>query len=93
MATQPHRTPEERAAQRVEDHNALLWHVAAYVIVNVFLWVIVPEAAFWVTLGWGIGLAFHLAAYFIGDDGTDSRRYQRYLEEERDREEEQHREA
>lgn len=70
----------------MEDFTGLMWHVVVYVVVNAFLWIIVPEAAFWVTLGWGIGLAFHLAAYFIGDDGTDNRRYQKYLAEERARE-------
>lgn len=86
MTIDPHSTPEERAAKRVEDYTGLMWHVVVYVIVNAFLWIIVPQAAFWVTLGWGIGLAFHLAAYFIGDDGPDNRRYQKYLAEERARE-------
>ena len=70
MIIEPHSTPEERAAKRVEDYTGLMWHVAVYVVVNLFLWIIVPQAAFWVTLGWGIGLAFHVAAYFIGDDGN-----------------------
>lgn len=87
MATDTHSTPEERAAKRVEEYTAMLWHLAAYVIVNVFLWIIVPEAAIWVTIGWGIGLAFHAAQYFIGNDGKENRRYQRYLAEERAREE------
>lgn len=85
MATETHATPEERAAKRVEDFTAVAWHVAVYVIINVFLWLIVPTAAFWVTLGWGIGLAFHVAFYFIGDDGPENKRYQKYLEEERAR--------
>jgi uncharacterized membrane protein len=87
MAAETENTPEARAAKRVQDRSALLWHVASYVIVNAFLWVIVPEAAIWVTIGWGIGLAFHLAAYFIGDDGPDNPRYQKYLAEERARDE------
>lgn len=86
MAIKPHSTPEERAAKRVEDYTGLMWHVVVYLVVNVFLWIIVPQAAFWVTLGWGIGLVFHIAAYFIGDDGTDNPRYQKYLAEERARE-------
>ncbi len=86
MSAESHSTPEERATKRVEDSSALMWHVATYVIINAFLWLIAPEGAFWVTIGWGIGLAFHVAAYFIGDDGPDSRRYQRYLAEERARE-------
>ncbi len=87
MATQMHSTPEERAAKRVKDRSDLLWHVSVYVVVNAFLWIVVPAAAIWVTLGWGIGLAFHVAAYFIGDDGRDNPRYQRYLAEERARDE------
>ena len=86
MDTQPFGSPEERAAKRVEEYNALLWHAATYVIVNAFLWIVVPGGAFWVTIGWGIGMAFHLAAYFIGEPGPDSARYQRYLDEERAKE-------
>ncbi|RZV40929.1 MAG: 2TM domain-containing protein [Acidimicrobiales bacterium] len=88
MATHSHTTPEERAAKRVEDFNGLAWHVAAYVIINIFLWLIVPTAAFWVTFGWGIGLAFHVAFYFIGDKEIEGRRYQKYLAEEQARERE-----
>ena len=76
-------TPEERAEKRVKDFNDLAWHATVYVVVNVFLWIIVPQAALWVTLGWGIGLAFHVAYYFIGDDDRSNRRYQKYLAEER----------
>ena len=87
MSKDTHSTPEERASKRVEDFNGLAWHVATYLIINAFLWIIVPEAAIWVTIGWGIGLAFHVAFYFIGDDGPGNRRYQKYLAEERSREE------
>lgn len=83
--TATNQTPEERAAERAKNWTDLMWHVATFVIVNAFLWVIVPAAAVWVTLGWGIGLAFHVAAYFIGDDGPGNRRYRKYLEEERRR--------
>ena len=87
MTTEMHSTPEERAAKRVKDRTDVMWHLATYVIVNVFLWLIVPQAAFWVTVGWGIGVAFHVAYYFIGDDGPENPRYQKYLAEERAREE------
>lgn len=80
------RTPEERAAQRVKDYTDVMWHLATYLIINAFLWLLVPQAAFWVTLGWGIGLAFHLAYYFIGDDGPQNRRYQIFLAREQARE-------
>ena len=87
MSTELHPTAEERAAKRVKDRTDVMWHVATYVIINGFLWLIVPQAAFWVTLGWGIGLAFHIASYVIGDDGPDNKRYQRYLAEERAKDE------
>lgn len=87
MTTTHRSTPEERAKERLENYTALMWHAATYVIVNVFLWLIVPHAAFWVTLGWGIGLAFHFAFYFIGEPGPNNRRYQAYLAEERAKEE------
>lgn len=83
MATEQ-RTAEERAAKRTKDWTDLMWHLATFVIINGFLWIIVPSAAVWVTLGWGIGMAFHIAAYFIGDDPTEHRRYQKYLDEERE---------
>jgi len=79
-------TPEERARKRVNNFTGLMWHIASFVIVNAFLWVIVPEAAFWVTIPWGVGLAFHIAAYLLDDSGGQDRRYQRYLAEEQERE-------
>lgn len=81
-------TPEERARKRLHDYRGLLWHVATYLIINVFLWTLDIATgdgvnwAFWVTIFWGIGLLFHIAAYFI-DDSPKGKRYERYLEEER----------
>jgi hypothetical protein len=82
-------TPEERAQKRVKDFSDLMWHVAVYVIVNAFLWIMDfaqgggLEWAYWATIPWGIGLAFHAAAYFLDESGMRSKRYQKYLEEER----------
>ena len=87
MAEVTSSTPEERAAKRVKDYTDVMWHAVVYVIINAFLWFVAPGAALWVTIGWGIALAFHIAYYFIGDDGPENRRYQRYLAEERKREE------
>ncbi len=87
MASEVGGTPEERAAERVKNYTDVAWHAATYVIINVFLWLIVPpQAAFWITVGWGLGLAFHIAYYFIGDDGPNNRRYQAFLAQERARE-------
>jgi hypothetical protein len=81
--TQTSSTPEERARQRVSNFTGLMWHIATFVIINGFLWIITPGAAFWVTVTWGIGLAFHIAAYFLDEKGGQNRRYRRYLAEER----------
>ena len=81
---------ESRARARVKDYTDFMWHLASFVIVNAFLWALDLwqggglDWAFWPTIGWGIGLAFHAAAYFIGDS-SQSRRYQKFLSEERSR--------
>ncbi|MEA2002429.1 MAG: 2TM domain-containing protein [Actinomycetota bacterium] len=79
-------TPEDRARKRVKNFTDLMWHIATYVIVNAFLWLITPAGAFWVTIGWGLGLAFHIAAYLLDENGGQDRRYQRFLAEEQERE-------
>jgi hypothetical protein len=85
-------TAEERARKRVEEFVGLMWHLVVYVVVNGFLWGIDlaqgggVEWAYWVTMAWGIGLLFHIVAYFIDRSGFQDRRYQRYLAQERSRE-------
>jgi hypothetical protein len=86
MAKANSNTPEERARKRVKNFTDLMWHVATFVIVNAFMWLIVPQAAFWVTIPWGVGLAFHIAAYLLDERGGQDRRYQRFLAEEQERE-------
>ena len=95
MAKTHKSTPEERARRRVKDHTDVMWHVATFVIINGFLWFIDlrqggADWAFWVTITWGIGVAFHVAYYIIGDDGPQNRRYQRFLTEEQQRETRNH---
>lgn len=78
-------TPEERARKRVKEFTGLMWHAVTFLIVNVFLWVMTPGAAIWVTVPWGVGLAFHAAAYFLDESGFQRRRYQRFLAQEQKR--------
>jgi Na+/melibiose symporter-like transporter len=81
-------TPEERALKRSKDFTGMLWHIATFVIINAFLWTIDilggdgVNWAFWVTITWGIALAFHVAWYFI-DVSREGRRYEKFLEDER----------
>ena len=84
-------TPEERAKKRLDEYNGLMWHVAVFVIINLFLWLLDYFTgdginwAYWVTIFWGIGLLFHVASYFI-DDSRQGKRYQKFLEDERRKE-------
>ena len=86
MAKANDSTPEERARKRVKSFTGLMWHLATYVIVIGFLWVMTSGAAIWVAVPWGVALAFHAASYFIDESGFQSRRYDRILAEEQKRE-------
>ena len=82
-------TAEQRAERRAKEYTDMMWHVAAFLIVNAFLWFldIVTGSgidwAYWVTITWGIGVAFHVASYVIDDSGREGRKYQQFLAEER----------
>jgi hypothetical protein len=84
-------TPEERARRRADEWEGLWWHVAAYLVVNAFVWGLDwitgdgIQWAYWVTFPWLIGLLFHVAAYHIEIRGRD-RKYQQFLQQELDRE-------
>jgi len=91
MAEELVNSPEVRAKKRLDNYLGMMWHLASFVIINGFLWFLDfiqgggIEWAYWITVMWGIGFLFHVAAYFIGDDYEDHPRYVRYLEEERQR--------
>jgi hypothetical protein len=85
-------TPEERAQRRAKARTDMMWHLAAFAIINIFLWSLDiftggTTWAFWITAGWGIGLAFHAASYLI-EERPAGRTYHKYLAEERQRESE-----
>jgi hypothetical protein len=89
-------TPEARARKRAKDFSSLVWHIGVFVVVNAFLWVqdIAAggglEYAYWTTIPWGLGLAFHVLAYFLGDRGLEERKYEQFLSEEQSREMQSH---
>lgn len=84
-------TPEERARRRVEEYRGLMWHAAAYVVVNAFLWALDLvtggglEWAYWTTIPWGLGLLFHTASYMIDSGRLTERKYEKFLAEEQHR--------
>ena len=90
MAVERDLTIEELAEARAAYLTGLLWHVGAFVILNVFLWSIDlflgpsgVQWAFWVAAGWGLALAFHTLAWMIDGRQVERRRAQRYVEHER----------
>ena len=70
-------TPEERAQRRTKARTDMMWHLAAFVILNIFLWSLDiftggTTWAFWITAGWGIGLAFHRPATSSKNEPRDA---------------------
>ena len=85
------KTAEDRARERAKEYVGFMWHLATFVIINLFLWTLDwvtgngINFAYWVTAAWGVGLAFHAAAYFIDDSRAEERAYQRFLAAEQAR--------
>jgi hypothetical protein len=79
-------SPEVRAARRAGSLTGVLWHLATFLIINGFLWFIDLqqgglEWAYWVTVTWGIAIAFHVAWYVITERGTG--KYESSIDQER----------
>jgi 2TM domain len=77
---------EVRAARRAGALTGVLWHAATFLIINAFLWFVDYQQggldwAYWVTISWGIALAFHVAWYAITESGRT--KYERSLDQER----------
>ncbi len=83
-----------KAEKRVNERGGLLWHLASFAIVNLFLWGIwlviglSTNGAWypwpiWVTLAWGMGFAFHAVGYMTGARGESRREEQIQREMER----------
>jgi hypothetical protein len=84
-----------RARKHVEDVRGFYTHLGVYLIVNTLLFTInyltSPGAwwFYWVTLFWGVGIAFHALGVFVGDRifGKDweERKIREYMEREEGR--------
>ncbi len=81
-------TPEERAKKRADEYVGLMWHIASYVVIVPFLFLLDWHLndgihwAYWVAIPWAVALIFHVVAYFIGGRFTE-RTYERFLEQEK----------
>jgi uncharacterized membrane protein YhaH (DUF805 family) len=70
----------EEKARRARYLTGVMWHVGAFLIINAFFWILdllVGQAgvqwAYWITLFWGLAVAFHVLAYLVvgrRSDGT-----------------------
>jgi hypothetical protein len=85
-------TPEQLARRRAKYLSDLMWHTGAFLIINALFWIldlVVGQQgiqwAFWITLFWGVALAFHTLAYLVAGRQLERRKAQQYLEKERGR--------
>lgn len=66
----------ERARERVEGRVGFISHLAAFIILNAFLFFLdyrddkVINWAYWPLIGWGIGLLFHGLNTFVYGEGS-----------------------
>ncbi len=89
-------TARERAKKRVKELRDFYSHLVVYLIVNtglVVLDLVQGEGlqwAYWVIIGWGIGLAAHAMNVFLIDrrlgSAWEERKIEEYTEEEQRRE-------
>lgn len=82
-------TPAQRAHRRAEYLAGLWWHVGTFVVMNAFFWILDllvgasgVQWAYWITLFWGLALAFHVVAYLVDGRRLAERKAQQYLAEE-----------
>ena len=85
-----------RAKKRVEELVGFYWHIAVYIVVNIFLILLIAlntEEGFFsfgpyaTAVFWGIGLVFHFLGVFgpnfiFGED-WERRKIEEYMEKER----------
>jgi hypothetical protein len=81
-------TPEQLARKRAKDLSALVWHIGTFLIINAFFWILdlaIGQSglqwAYWITLFWGLGLAFHVLTYLVQGRQLEERKTQQYLDE------------
>ncbi|RNC86919.1 MAG: hypothetical protein ED556_05710 [Winogradskyella sp.] len=85
-----------RAKKRVEAISGFYWHLASYIIVNIFLILLIGFNAGFSGFGpyataffWGIGLVFHFIGVFgfnfLLGKNWEQRKIEEYMEKEREK--------
>ena len=89
MDDQDQLSAEQAAARRARYLTGLIWHLGTFVIINAFFWLLDAfvgqdglQWAYWITAAWGLGLLFHVLAWFVDGRQLERRRARRYLDEE-----------
>lgn len=89
MAHTATETKEARARARARALTGLLWHIGAFVIINGFFWLLdfgIGDSAitwaYWITIFWGLALAFHVLAYLVAGRDVEGRKTEKYLREQ-----------
>jgi hypothetical protein len=77
----------DRAQRRAKYLTGLMWHAGAFLIINAFFWVLDLvvgqdglQWSFWITIFWGVALAFHALAYLVAGRQVEERKAQEYRE-------------
>jgi hypothetical protein len=85
-------TASQQALRRAQYLTGLMWHIGSFAVLNAFFWLLDLmigasglQWAYWITLFWGVALAFHIVAYLIDGRGVQERKMRQYLAEEQRR--------
>jgi len=77
----------ESAERRARSLADLLWHAGTFVIITAFFWLVDvwPDGniswAIFITVAWGLALAFHALAYWVAGRGLEDRTARRFVDE------------
>jgi Na+/melibiose symporter-like transporter len=89
MAQADESTPEARARKRAKSYTGLMWNIGTFLVINAFFWLLDiatgsdgVQWAYWITISWGLALAFHVVACVVGGRGLEERKYQESLADE-----------
>ena len=72
----------EQARQRVEAKMGFFANLAIFAIINIVFLIVAGTDWLWVTLFWGIGLAFHAWSVFFRDQGLIADWKERQIQKE-----------